>query len=184
MAEKQMRVPADLTRINTGDPLEMNYWKKKFGVKGAAITGAVRVVGNKSAKAIESYLKEEAAHRKAMMKAEFPKRRPTREYSRVRKVKRVPDDLKTVNTKDPGEMLYWREKFGVGSMAIIGAVRVVGNNKAKEIEQYLKEEAAYRKAMQQMALTGRGPLPRNPKEARMMLRPVIPLDERPPRRSR
>jgi Protein of unknown function (DUF3606) len=36
---------------------EKKYWKKKFGVSGQALAGAVRTVGS-SAKKVEQYLKD------------------------------------------------------------------------------------------------------------------------------
>ena len=48
----------DRTRINTQEPYEMQYWKKRLGVSGQQLAGAVRATGSSSVKKIEAYLKE------------------------------------------------------------------------------------------------------------------------------
>ncbi|WP_439372668.1 DUF3606 domain-containing protein [Bradyrhizobium sp. DASA03120] len=47
----------DRTRINLNEDYEKEYWKKRFGVSGQALAGAVRTVGV-SVKKVEKYLKE------------------------------------------------------------------------------------------------------------------------------
>ncbi|MGY3496395.1 DUF3606 domain-containing protein [Bradyrhizobium sp. USDA 4502] len=47
----------DRTRINLNEDYEKEYWKKRFGVSGQALAGAVRAVGV-SVKKVEKYLKE------------------------------------------------------------------------------------------------------------------------------
>jgi hypothetical protein len=71
--------------------------------------------------------------------------------------KPVPADPNTIDTTNPKEMAYWRKVLGVNGHAIAGAIRVVGNKSVKDIKKYLEEEAAYRKALQYSALTGRMP---------------------------
>ena len=55
--DKGKRDYRDRTRINTTERYEMDYWKKKFGVSGQQLAGAVRAVGP-TAKKVEKYLKE------------------------------------------------------------------------------------------------------------------------------
>jgi hypothetical protein len=45
----------DKTRINMNEPYEKAYWKKRFGVSGQQLAGAVRAVGVSVAK-VEEYL--------------------------------------------------------------------------------------------------------------------------------
>jgi hypothetical protein len=40
----------DRTRINMNERYEVDYWKKKFGVSGQALAGAVRATGSSSVK--------------------------------------------------------------------------------------------------------------------------------------
>lgn len=40
-----------------GEPYEVQYWKKKFGVTGQALAGAIRATGSNSVKKVETYLK-------------------------------------------------------------------------------------------------------------------------------
>lgn len=54
--DKSKRDYRDRSRINTSEPYEMQYWKKKFNVSGQQIAGAVRAVGP-SVKKIAEYLK-------------------------------------------------------------------------------------------------------------------------------
>jgi len=48
-------------------------------------------------------------------------------------------DRSTINTKEPYEMQYWKDKFGVSSQQLTGAVRAAGKN-AKAVEEYLKSK--------------------------------------------
>ncbi|WP_022719621.1 DUF3606 domain-containing protein [Rhodopseudomonas sp. B29] len=54
--DKSKRDYRDRSRINTKESYEMEYWKKKFGVSGQQIAGAVRAVGT-SVKKVANYLK-------------------------------------------------------------------------------------------------------------------------------
>ena len=54
--DKSKRDYRDRSRINTSEPYEMEYWKKKFDVSGQQIGGAVRAVGS-SVKKVAEYLK-------------------------------------------------------------------------------------------------------------------------------
>jgi hypothetical protein len=47
----------DSRTINMHEEWEKQYWKKKFGVSGQALAGAIKVVGKSAAK-VEKYLKE------------------------------------------------------------------------------------------------------------------------------
>lgn len=47
----------DSKTINMNEDWEKQYWKKKFGVSGQALAGAVRAVGKSAAK-VEKYLKD------------------------------------------------------------------------------------------------------------------------------
>jgi hypothetical protein len=51
------RGKADAIRINMKEPWEVEYNKKKYGVSGQQLAGAVRAVGPMRAK-VEKYLKE------------------------------------------------------------------------------------------------------------------------------
>ena len=53
--DKSKRDYRDRTRINTSEPYEMDYWKKKFDVSGQQLAGAVRAVGS-SVKKVTEYL--------------------------------------------------------------------------------------------------------------------------------
>lgn len=55
--DKSKRDYRDRTRINTKEPYEMAYWKKKFDVSGQQLAGAVRAVGP-YVKKVEQYLKD------------------------------------------------------------------------------------------------------------------------------
>ena len=55
--DRRKRGQPDRSTINMNEDYEKEYWKKKFGVSGQALAGAVRAVG-KSAKKVEGYLKE------------------------------------------------------------------------------------------------------------------------------
>ena len=48
-------------------------------------------------------------------------------------------DHSRVSLTERSEMDYWKNKFGVSSQRLSGAVRAVGNN-PKEVELYLKEK--------------------------------------------
>lgn len=54
--DKTKRDYRDRSRINTNEPYEMDYWKKKFDVSGQQLAGAVRAVGS-SVKKVSEYLK-------------------------------------------------------------------------------------------------------------------------------
>ncbi len=47
----------DRTRISVSEPYEVQYWKKKFGVTGQGLAGAIRAVGSNSAEKVGAYLK-------------------------------------------------------------------------------------------------------------------------------
>jgi len=49
-------------------------------------------------------------------------------------------DRSRINTSERYEMDYWKNKFGVSSQQLTGAVRAVGNS-AKAVEEYLKDKA-------------------------------------------
>ena len=51
--DKKKKGAQDRTRIAMSEPYEVAYWKKKFGVTGQALAGAVRATGKK----VEAYLK-------------------------------------------------------------------------------------------------------------------------------
>jgi hypothetical protein len=55
--DKKKKGAQDRTRIAMSEPYEVAYWKKKFGVTGQALAGAVRATGSHSAKKVEAYLK-------------------------------------------------------------------------------------------------------------------------------
>ncbi|MCO6148936.1 DUF3606 domain-containing protein [Flavobacterium sp. NRK1] len=55
------------------------------------------------------------------------------------KNKKGEPDRSMINTSEPYEMQYWREKFGVSSQQLTGAVRAVGN-KAEAVSKYLKDK--------------------------------------------
>ena len=55
--DRKKRGKADRSTINMSEDYEKQYWKKKFGVSGQQLAGAVRAVG-KSAKKVEAYLKD------------------------------------------------------------------------------------------------------------------------------
>lgn len=48
----------DRTRIAMSEPYEVQYWKKKFGVTGQALAGAIRAVGSNNVEKVGTYLKE------------------------------------------------------------------------------------------------------------------------------
>jgi hypothetical protein len=48
----------DRTRSNMNQRYEVDYWKKKFGVSGQALAGAVRATGSSSVKKVEAYLQD------------------------------------------------------------------------------------------------------------------------------
>lgn len=56
--DKKKQDYRDKTRINMNEPYEVAYWKKKFGVTGQALAGAVRATGSSSVKKVAEYLKE------------------------------------------------------------------------------------------------------------------------------
>lgn len=47
----------DTKTINMNEEWEKEYWKKKFGVSGQQLAGAVKAVGKSAAK-VEKYLKD------------------------------------------------------------------------------------------------------------------------------
>lgn len=56
--DRKKKGPQDRSRINMNEPYEVAYWKKRFGVTGQALAGAVRATGSSSAKKVEEYLKK------------------------------------------------------------------------------------------------------------------------------
>ncbi|HYD90171.1 MAG TPA: DUF3606 domain-containing protein [Flavobacterium sp.] len=48
-------------------------------------------------------------------------------------------DRSTINTSESYEMQYWKNKFGVSSQQLTGAVRAVGKS-ATAVEKYLKDK--------------------------------------------
>ena len=48
----------DKTRINTGEPYEVNYWTKKWHISSQQPTGAIRATDSTSVKKVEEYLKK------------------------------------------------------------------------------------------------------------------------------
>ncbi|MEZ0219109.1 MAG: DUF3606 domain-containing protein [Tardiphaga sp.] len=56
--DKSKRDYRDKTRINMNEPYEVDYWKKKFGVSGQALAGAIRATDSTSVKKVEAYLKD------------------------------------------------------------------------------------------------------------------------------
>jgi hypothetical protein len=55
--DKSKRGSPDSKTISLKEPYERERWRKKFGVSGQALAGAVRVVGKSAAK-VEKYLKD------------------------------------------------------------------------------------------------------------------------------
>lgn len=53
----RIKAPVDRRKINTSQPWEMAYWKKKLGVSGQAIVGAMRATRSSEVKTIRAYLK-------------------------------------------------------------------------------------------------------------------------------
>ena len=51
----QIRQPLDASRINLGEPYEVNYWCKRFAVSRDRLTAAVKAVGT-SAENVRKYL--------------------------------------------------------------------------------------------------------------------------------
>jgi hypothetical protein len=49
-------------------------------------------------------------------------------------------DKTRINMKQPYEIAYWKERFGVSAQALGAAVRAVGTS-VKKVEEYLKEKA-------------------------------------------
>lgn len=61
MADDRKRTGApDSKRINMGQDHEKEHWKKKLGVSGQALAGAIRAVGT-SADKVKAYLKSKSA---------------------------------------------------------------------------------------------------------------------------
>ena len=56
--DKTKRDFRDRTRINLKEDYEISYWKKRFGVSGQALAGAVRATGSSNVEKISAYLKE------------------------------------------------------------------------------------------------------------------------------
>lgn len=54
---KKKKGAQDRARIAMKEPYEVQYWKKKFGVTGQALAGAIRATGSHSAAKVEAYLK-------------------------------------------------------------------------------------------------------------------------------
>ena len=49
-----------------------------------------------------------------------------------------------ISMKDPEEIAYWRERFGVSRQALSGAIRATGSSGVKKIEAYLKSKGKCR----------------------------------------
>jgi uncharacterized protein DUF3606 len=47
----------DRSRISMSEPYEVQYWKKKFGVTGQGLAGAIRAIGSNNAEKVGAYLK-------------------------------------------------------------------------------------------------------------------------------
>ncbi len=55
--DKKKKGKQDRTRISMSEPYEVQYWKKKFGVTGQGLAGAIRAVGSNNAEKVGAYLK-------------------------------------------------------------------------------------------------------------------------------
>ena len=75
----------------------------------------------------------------------------------VDRKKRVPLDPNTIGN-DKEEWIYWKERLGVSGGRLSGAVRVAGRS-VKDVVEYMKEDEAYRKALQKAVPFGPQPLP-------------------------
>ena len=45
-----------------------------------------------------------------------------------------------ISMKDPEDIAYWRERFGVSRQALSGAIRATGSSGVQKIEAYLKSK--------------------------------------------
>ncbi|WP_343698910.1 DUF3606 domain-containing protein [Caulobacter sp.] len=57
--DKDLRGPADASRISLSEPYEVEYWTKTLGVSRDALAKAVVEVGN-SAEAVRAYVQRSA----------------------------------------------------------------------------------------------------------------------------
>ena len=48
--DKTIKKPLDSSRINLGEPYEVNYWCEKFGCTKTELAAAVKAVGTSAAK--------------------------------------------------------------------------------------------------------------------------------------
>jgi hypothetical protein len=55
--DKTKKGKPDRTRIAMSEPYEVQYWKKKFGVTGQGLAGAIRAVGSNNVEKVGAYLK-------------------------------------------------------------------------------------------------------------------------------
>lgn len=56
------------------------------------------------------------------------------------KAKRDGRDRSKVSSSENYEVQYFKDKLGVSSQAVIGAIRATGSNDRKKLEQYLKNK--------------------------------------------
>lgn len=56
------------------------------------------------------------------------------------KAKRDGRDRSKVSSSENYEVQYFKDKLGVSSQAVIGAIRATGSNERKKLEQYLKNK--------------------------------------------
>lgn len=58
------------------------------------------------------------------------------------KTKKGKQDRTRINMSERYEVDYWKDKFGVSSQALAGAIRATGSDNAKAVEKYLKEKVS------------------------------------------
>jgi predicted 3-demethylubiquinone-9 3-methyltransferase (glyoxalase superfamily) len=56
------------------------------------------------------------------------------------KTKKGAQDRRQVNGNENYEIQYFKDKMGVSSQAVTGAIRATGSNERKVLEKYLKEK--------------------------------------------
>jgi hypothetical protein len=56
------------------------------------------------------------------------------------KTKKGQQDRSKVNGNENYEIQYFKEKMGVSSQAVTGAIRATGSNDRKTLEKYLKDK--------------------------------------------
>jgi hypothetical protein len=56
------------------------------------------------------------------------------------KTKKGAQDRNKVNGNENYEVQYFKEKMGVSSQAVTGAIRATGSNDRKVLEKYLKDK--------------------------------------------